>query len=56
LRVGEHRHRERKLAKLARNPHPGIVLNEEDGDILFKHALRGHRLEAAWVSVSVRAV
>jgi hypothetical protein len=36
-----------------------MVLNEffeEDGDILFKHALRGHYLEAAWVSVSVRAV
>jgi SnoaL-like polyketide cyclase len=42
-----------------RNPHSGIVLNEffeEDGDILFKHALRGHYLETAWVSVSVRAV
>jgi hypothetical protein len=36
-----------------------MVLNEffeEDGDVLFKHALRGHYVEAAWVSVSVRAV
>ena len=33
--------RKRKLAKLVRGPHPGIVLNEffeGDGDILFEHA------------------
>ncbi|MGA8699241.1 MAG: hypothetical protein WB689_36520 [Xanthobacteraceae bacterium] len=36
-------HRKRKLAKLARRPHPGIVLNEffeGDGDILFEHACK----------------
>ena len=36
-------HHKRKLAKLARGPHPGIVLNEffeGDGDILFKHACK----------------
>ena len=36
-------HRKSKLAKLARGPHPGIVLNEffeGDGDILFKHACK----------------
>ena len=36
-------HRKRKLAKLARSPHPGIVLNEffeGDGDILFEHACK----------------
>jgi bifunctional non-homologous end joining protein LigD len=35
--------RKRKLAKLVRGPHPGIVLNEvfeNDGDILFKHACK----------------
>jgi bifunctional non-homologous end joining protein LigD len=35
--------RKRKLAKLARSPHPGIVLNEffeGDGDILFEHACK----------------
>jgi hypothetical protein len=33
--------RKRKLAKLVRGPHPGIVLNEVfegDGDVLFEHA------------------
>jgi len=33
----------RKLAKLVRGPHPGIVLNEfleGDGDILFEHACK----------------
>jgi hypothetical protein len=33
----------RKLAKLVRNPRPGIVLNEHyegDGDILFEHACK----------------
>jgi len=36
-------YRKRKLAKLVRGPHPGIVLNEffeGDGDILFKHACK----------------
>jgi ATP-dependent DNA ligase len=36
-------HRKRKLAKLARRPHPGIVLNEffeEDGGILFEHGCK----------------
>ncbi len=35
--------RKRKLAKLVRGPHPGIVLNEVfegDGDILFEHACK----------------
>jgi ATP-dependent DNA ligase len=35
--------RKRKLAKLVRNPHPGIVLNEHyegDGEIVFQHACR----------------
>jgi ATP-dependent DNA ligase len=35
--------RKRKLAKLVRGPHPGIVLNEffeGDGDILFEHACK----------------
>ena len=35
--------RKRKLAKLVRGPHPGIVLNEVfegDGDVLFKHACK----------------
>ncbi len=35
--------RKRKLAKLARGPHPGIVLNEVfegDGDVLFTHACK----------------
>jgi hypothetical protein len=35
--------RKRKLAKLVRGPHPGIVLNEVfegDGDILFQHACK----------------
>jgi bifunctional non-homologous end joining protein LigD len=35
--------RKRKLAKLVRGPHPGIVLNkvfEGDGDVLFEHAFK----------------
>jgi bifunctional non-homologous end joining protein LigD len=35
--------RKRKFAKLARGPHPGIVLNEffeGDGDIIFEHACK----------------
>jgi ATP-dependent DNA ligase len=35
--------RKRKLAKLVRDPHPGIVLNEffeGDGDIIFEHACK----------------
>ena len=35
--------RKRKLAKLVRTPHPGIVLNEHydgHGDIVFEHACR----------------
>jgi bifunctional non-homologous end joining protein LigD len=33
--------RKRKLAKLVRGPHPGIVLNEVfEGDILFEHACK----------------
>jgi bifunctional non-homologous end joining protein LigD len=34
-------HRKRKLAKLVRGPHPGIVLNEHyegDGEVVFQHA------------------
>ncbi len=41
LRRSPIKHRKRKLAKLARSPHPGIVLNqffEGEGAILFKHA------------------
>jgi bifunctional non-homologous end joining protein LigD len=36
-------HRKQKLAKLVRNPHPGIVLNEHyegDGEIVFQHACK----------------
>jgi bifunctional non-homologous end joining protein LigD len=43
LRHSPIEHRKRKLAKLARGPHPGIVLNEfyeGDGDILFEHACK----------------
>jgi ATP-dependent DNA ligase len=43
LRRSPIEHRKRKLAKLARSAHPGIVLNEffeGDGDILFEHACR----------------
>jgi bifunctional non-homologous end joining protein LigD len=35
--------RKRKLAKLVRNPHLGIVLNEYyegDGEIIFRHACK----------------
>ena len=35
--------RKRKLAKIVRTPHPGIVLNEHyegDGEIVFQHACR----------------
>jgi ATP-dependent DNA ligase len=35
--------RKRRLAKLVRTPHPGIVLNEHyegDGEIVFQHACR----------------
>ena len=43
LRRNPIEHRKRKLAKLVRGPHPGIVLNEffeGDGDILFEHACK----------------
>jgi bifunctional non-homologous end joining protein LigD len=43
LRRSPIEHRKRKLAKLVRGPHPGIVLNEffeGDGDILFEHACK----------------
>ena len=43
LRGSTIEHRKRKLAKLVRGPHPGIVLNEffeGDGDILFTHACK----------------
>ena len=43
LRRSPIEHRKRKLAKLARRPHPGIVLNEffeGDGDVLFEHACK----------------
>jgi bifunctional non-homologous end joining protein LigD len=36
-------YRKRKLAKLVRGPHLGIVLNEHyegDGEIIFKHACK----------------
>ncbi len=43
LRRSPIEHRKRRLARLARGPHPGIVLNEVfegDGDILFQHACK----------------
>jgi bifunctional non-homologous end joining protein LigD len=43
LRRSPLEHRKRKLSKLARSPHPGIVLNEVfegDGDVLFEHACK----------------
>jgi bifunctional non-homologous end joining protein LigD len=43
LRRSPIEHRKRKLAKLARSRHPGIVLNEffeGDGDVLFEHACK----------------
>jgi ATP-dependent DNA ligase len=43
LRGSPIEYRKRKLAKLVRGPHPGIVLNEffeGDGDILFEHACK----------------
>jgi bifunctional non-homologous end joining protein LigD len=43
LRRAPIEHRKRKLAKLVRTPHPGIVLNEhyeDDGDIVFQHACK----------------
>jgi len=43
LRRSTIEYRKRKLAKLVRGPHPGIVLNEffeGDGDILFEHACK----------------
>ena len=43
LRRSPIEHRKRKLAKLARGPHPGIVSNEHydgDGDIVFNHACK----------------
>ena len=43
LRRSPIEYRKRKLAKLVRRPHPGIVLNEffeGDGEILFKHACK----------------
>jgi bifunctional non-homologous end joining protein LigD len=43
LRRSPIEHPKRKLAKLARSPYPGIVLNEffeGDGDILFEHACK----------------
>jgi bifunctional non-homologous end joining protein LigD len=41
LRRSPIEHRKRKLAKLARSPHPGIVLNEYyegAGELIFEHA------------------
>src|SRR5262252_2650567 len=43
LRRSSIEHRKRKLAKLLRSPHLGIVLNEHyegDGNIIFKHACK----------------
>jgi bifunctional non-homologous end joining protein LigD len=43
LRRSSIEYRKRKLAKLVRGPHLGIVLNEHydgDGDIIFKHACK----------------
>ena len=43
LRRAPIEHRKRKLAKLVRTPHPGIVLNKHydgDGDIVFKYACK----------------
>jgi bifunctional non-homologous end joining protein LigD len=43
LRGSTIEHRKRKLAKLVRGAHPGIVLNEffeGDGEILFEHACK----------------
>ena len=43
LRRSSIEHRKRKLAKLVRGPHLGLVLNEYyegDGEIVFKHACK----------------
>jgi bifunctional non-homologous end joining protein LigD len=51
LRRSPIEHRKRKLAKLVRGPHPGIVLNElfeGDGDVLFKHACK-----LGWIALSL---
>ena len=43
LRRAPIENRKRKLAKLVRTPHPGIVLNEHyegDGEIVFEHACK----------------
>jgi bifunctional non-homologous end joining protein LigD len=43
LRRSAIEYRKRKLAKLVRGPHPGIVLNEHyegDGEIVFEHACK----------------
>ena len=55
--------RKRKLAKLVRGPHAGIVVNEVfegDGDILFaarlQTRLRRHRVQAARLALSFRTL
>ena len=43
LRRSPIEHRKRKLARLVRGSHPGIVLNEHyegDGEIVFQHACK----------------
>ena len=43
LRRSSIEHRKRKLARLVRGSHPGIVLNEHyegDGEIVFQHACK----------------
>jgi hypothetical protein len=51
--------RKRKLSKLVRTPHTGIVLNEQyegDGEIVFRllARLRGHCVEVAWLAIPLR--
>jgi bifunctional non-homologous end joining protein LigD len=64
LRRSSIEYRKRKLAKLVRSPHLGIVHNEHyegDGEIIFKHArlqarLRRDRVEAARLPLPFRAL
>jgi hypothetical protein len=53
-------YRKRKLAKLVRGPHLGIVLNEYyegDGEIVFNRACKlgceGDRVQATWLALSL---
>jgi hypothetical protein len=45
------------LKSLLRGKHAGIVFNQRfdtDGVIVYRHALRGHRIEASRIALSVR--